>query len=343
MSHRIMLRRRDGWAVRRLWLSLLFLLFGGSARSQHTVFVESCSSSSCPHCAVAAEELYKIYESREHDFLYVTLVTNKNSYAWKRAQELSITGVPDYIFDGDFDRWLGSGGLPDAYTSRLRKSAERPVADIDLSVSPTWEAAGLIQVEVGIENKGESEYAGRLRVYVTEIVSRWETTSGDPFHFAMIGDYAVNQDIAVAAGERKAFSGLWDGLTYGFEDVRKDNVAVFAAVYDGSSGYVDDSVMAVFPGEESEFVRGNVNADGKIDIADAIFVLGYLFGGGNEPSCLDAADANDDGSVNVADAIAVLAYLFGGAGPLARPFGECGPDETEDELGCASFPPCESR
>jgi len=337
-----MLYRKNGSAAVFFRVPLIFLLLVGSLRAQHTVLVEGCSSSTCPHCAVAAKEIYAIYESGEHDFLYVALVANKNSYAWKRTQELGVSGVPDYIFDGDFDRWLGSGGLPDAYTSRLRKSAERAVADIDLDVSPTWEAAGLLRVEVGIENKGKNGYAGRLRVYVAEIVSRWRTTSGDPFHFAVIGDYAVNQDIAISSGERKVFSGLWDGLAYGFEDIRKDNVAVVAAVYDGSSGYVDDSVMAVFA-VETEFVRGNVNADGKIDIADAVFVLGYLFGGAGEPPCLDAADANDDGSVNVADAIAVLSHLFGGAGPLPGPFGECGPDVTEDELDCASFPPCESR
>jgi hypothetical protein len=45
--------------------------------------------------------------------------------------------------------------------------------------------------------------------------------------------------------------------------------------------------------------------------------------------------------VDIADAIAVLSHLFAGAGPLPEPFGECGVDSTEDELGCTEYPPCE--
>ena len=92
---------------------------------------------------------------------------------------------------------------------------------------------------------------------------------------------------------------------------------------------------------ETRFRRGDVNADGSLNIADAIFVLSYLFAQGEEPGCLDAADTNDDDSVNIADAIAVLSHLFGGAGDLPPPFAACGPDPTPGELGCESFPPCE--
>ena len=96
----------------------------------------------------------------------------------------------------------------------------------------------------------------------------------------------------------------------------------------------------------TRFVRGDANADGKIDIADAICVLGYLFDLPSNPckakvrDCLDAADANDDGGIDIADAIKVLGHLFAQGGPLPDPFGECGPDPTEDELGCETFPPC---
>ena len=88
------------------------------------------------------------------------------------------------------------------------------------------------------------------------------------------------------------------------------------------------------------FKRGDVNADGDVNIADAIFVLTRLFGGGGEPACVGAADANDDGEINIADAVAVLGHLFGGAGPLPDPFGACGTDPTDDSLDCRDYPPC---
>ena len=91
----------------------------------------------------------------------------------------------------------------------------------------------------------------------------------------------------------------------------------------------------------SPVAAGDANADGKRDIADAIKVLGYLFGGGATPlGCLDAADANDEGKVDIADAIKILGYLFASAGPLAEPFAACGADPTPDTLTCESFPAC---
>ena len=92
---------------------------------------------------------------------------------------------------------------------------------------------------------------------------------------------------------------------------------------------------------EPLFRRGDSNADGSLDIADAIFTLGYLFAQAETPSCMDTADSNDDGAIDIADAIATLGRLFGGEGPLPDPFEECGPDPTEDDLGCESYPPCE--
>jgi len=55
---------------------------------------------------------------------------------------------------------------------------------------------------------------------------------------------------------------------------------------------------------------------------------------------LDAADADDSGKLDISDPIYTLGFLFlGGEAPPA-PFGACGPDATEDALGCASFAPC---
>ncbi|HAK95665.1 MAG TPA: hypothetical protein DCM87_11840 [Planctomycetes bacterium] len=94
-----------------------------------------------------------------------------------------------------------------------------------------------------------------------------------------------------------------------------------------------------------KFKRGDANADGKLDIADAIKVLGYLFGGGTTTlACRDAGDGNDDGKLDIADAIKILGHLFAQTGPLPEPFAECGVDPTDtdpDVLDCESFPPCE--
>lgn len=86
---------------------------------------------------------------------------------------------------------------------------------------------------------------------------------------------------------------------------------------------------------EFYFIRGDVNMDGMIDLADPIFHLNHTFIGGPEPSCPDAADANDDGLSDLGDVIFLLNYIFtDGPGPWP-PFPNPGPDFTDtDPLDC---------
>jgi len=89
------------------------------------------------------------------------------------------------------------------------------------------------------------------------------------------------------------------------------------------------------------FLRGYINSDRKLNIADAIFVLQYLLAGGEAPRCLKAADSNDSGSLEVADAVYLLGYLFAEGAEPPPPFSACGPDPTPDELTCEAFEICE--
>jgi iron(II)-dependent oxidoreductase len=99
--------------------------------------------------------------------------------------------------------------------------------------------------------------------------------------------------------------------------------------------------VTLVPGDS--FIRGNANADASanpVDIADAVFILGYLFSGGPTPACLRAADANDDESVDLGDAVFILAGLFSGGPAPSAPYPSCGPDPTPGALTCDGFPPC---
>ena len=89
-----------------------------------------------------------------------------------------------------------------------------------------------------------------------------------------------------------------------------------------------------------EFRRGDANSDSKHNITDAVFILRYLFTGGQTPSCLKAADTNDTGDLDLTDAIYLLNYLFLGGSEPSAPFPACGPDPTVDDLSCAVFDPC---
>ena len=88
------------------------------------------------------------------------------------------------------------------------------------------------------------------------------------------------------------------------------------------------------PGDnEVEFIRGNANDDLSVDISDPVQILNYLFVGGLQPLCLDAADGNDDDRVDISDPVQILNYLFVGGPPPPDPGPDhCGVDPTPSGL-----------
>lgn len=61
-------------------------------------------------------------------------------------------------------------------------------------------------------------------------------------------------------------------------------------------------------------IVGDANADLKIDVGDAVYIVNYIFRGGPPPLQPAAADANCDGRINVGDAVYIVHYVFD-AGP----------------------------
>ena len=98
------------------------------------------------------------------------------------------------------------------------------------------------------------------------------------------------------------------------------------------------SVYAVFGAYGGqEFVRGDGNSDGKVDVSDAVFVLSYLLLGGEGPQCQKAADVNDSAKTDITDAIYLLAHLFLGGSAPPLPYPARGKDPTTDALTCLGF------
>ena len=100
--------------------------------------------------------------------------------------------------------------------------------------------------------------------------------------------------------------------------------------------------------EISPFHRGESNADGALDISDALHCLEYLFSDGPPPVCLDATDANADLMIDISDAVYTLGFLFLGSEPPPQPgppgspcgHGAGGPGAS---LGCGIYPACEDE
>ena len=60
------------------------------------------------------------------------------------------------------------------------------------------------------------------------------------------------------------------------------------------------------------YLPGDVNEDGMVDLADAIFELNYLYRNGPAPTLLSIGDVTCDGVIDMGDAVYLLNYLFKG-------------------------------
>ena len=189
----------------------------------------------------------------------------------------------------------------------------------------------------------------------------WNAGAGSPVQELGEGEaFACSEDGSIVVGKGPQGAMIWDGEggwrslqneleeVYGLEladwklevayDISDDGKTIVGMGYHYE---VPEGWVVRFVETKGFFIRGDVNQDSTLNVADVISLLEYLFGGGKQPFCLDSADANDDGKLDLADAIRTLGYLFAGGATLPDPFGTCGPDPTEDELDCQSFTPCQ--
>ncbi|MCZ6795219.1 MAG: hypothetical protein O7J95_16565, partial [Planctomycetota bacterium] len=82
------------------------------------------------------------------------------------------------------------------------------------------------------------------------------------------------------------------------------------------------------------FVRCDPNDDGRNNLGDVIWIVNELFRSGRPTLCREAADCNADGLIDLADAVFAIAYRFlGGSAPPA-PFPDCGLGENATEESC---------
>jgi hypothetical protein len=126
------------------------------------------------------------------------------------------------------------------YQNAVINCGARTVANIDLDVDAYWLGGGQITVNVEVTNNGGSTYNGHLHAYVTEKTSRWNDASGSPYHFAMINNYAINQNVQVSSSSTQIYSNTWEGYT----DISMSNIMIIASVFAQSNMYTDETAVA---------------------------------------------------------------------------------------------------
>jgi hypothetical protein len=109
----------------------------------------------------------------------------------------------------------------------------------------------------------------------------------------------------------------------------------------GVSNLPDLSSGEICFSNSAPFIRGDANADGAENLADAIFLISYFFTDGAQPGCTSSADANSDLKVDIGDAIFLINHQFLNGSAPASPYPNCGGDPLgSGGLGCTDFSTC---
>jgi Dockerin type I domain len=79
-------------------------------------------------------------------------------------------------------------------------------------------------------------------------------------------------------------------------------------------------------GDFCDFICGDANADQSVNVSDAVWIINYVFIGGEAPNPYWSGDVNCDDSVNVSDAVWIINYTFVGGNNPCDADGDDQPD-----------------
>ncbi len=74
------------------------------------------------------------------------------------------------------------------------------------------------------------------------------------------------------------------------------------------------------------YICGDADDNEIVNISDAVYMISYIFGGGEAPTPMIAGDCDCNGIVNISDAVYLISYIFGGGASPCDSNGDGDPD-----------------
>jgi hypothetical protein len=211
----------------------------GNESLTHTVFIEEATATWCTNCPVMTNILESLYESHKYNFYYVALIDDKNTLAADRNKnDYNFYGFPTAYFDGGYKVIVGADKPASLYTDAINASLARTVPKIRLTVTSQYKnTTKEVTVTTRLENHESTIYTGRLKLYLTEIISEFDDYESKPYHYGLI-DYLNDTDVSVDGNSVITFSDTKDISAYDFE-----NLMVIGVVFssENHTGYSDPS------------------------------------------------------------------------------------------------------
>jgi thiol-disulfide isomerase/thioredoxin len=238
----------------------------------HNVFIEEGTATWCVNCPNIAAILHELYSSGNYRFYYVSLIGDKSSTANKRLTEgYNIVGYPTVFIDGGYKILVGGAVKKSDLEKSIRNAQSRDAPEIRVKVTAEYDNKTNELITIIYAENNETElYQGTLKVYLTEIISRWvnpfkaDDGQTKPYHFGFL-DYIINKDISIAGKDNTTVTDKRKITDFAVSDLNAEELMIIAAVFskvsvdadsypDGEGGdfkaYYADAVHGneVFPG-----------------------------------------------------------------------------------------------
>lgn len=252
---------------------------------------------------------------------YHALDEFENDDAWGRINYYGIWGIPYAKFDGR-DSILGAseGSLAeylDAYNAMMAFPSPCNLS-ILVDYNPTTRQLWVKATVSAVDSFSNAHL--RYAIAESHIYHRW----GSPYSLELDSLHHVTRKM-LPDSEGVAFDidpgqSFIDSQTCVLDSTWSDtNCYVVVFVQRDDPGMVKPVFRSVKSDlfAEPNWVFGDANGDGTVDVADAVYLINYLFEDGTAPTPRASGDPNNDCVIDVADIIYLVNFLFiAGPAPL---------------------------
>lgn len=199
----------------------------GNETLTHIVFIEEATATWCTNCPNVANLLYSLYEANKYNFYYVALINGTNSDTTERIwNDYNVYSFPTVFIDGGYQMIIGGSKPESTYIDAISAAKGRTEQKIKVTVTAQYKnTTKEVMVNTLIENKGNDTYNGRLKLYLTEIISHESGYDSKPYHFGFL-EYLTNKDISVDGKDGITVSDTKNISAYDYE-----NLMIIAVVF----------------------------------------------------------------------------------------------------------------
>lgn len=230
--------------------------------------------------------------------------------------------VPTIYFDGGHGILIGGEAATSPYRSRIQSAGTRATHDLYLSVSLEYISSTELRIHYEVADRTfENQAPSVANSPTTDCVmipsstnAAFTTQATDPDGDQLYYRWAFGN------GDSSTWKGPYNSgdtcmVNYAYPVPGNYDIDVLTKDF-WLTGTVWSTPITV---KVADCECGDANGDAGVDISDAVFLISYIFSGGQAPGPCGCSgtgsalgDANGDSGVDISDAVYLISYIFSG-------------------------------